>query len=536
MAFKYGILTVGVDVTLPDGSVTEPKLASNAVSVDKIVDDAITNAKLAVNAVGTQELIDAAVVTSKLDAAAITTAKIANAAITTALIDNAAITTALIADLAVTDAKIAALAVSKLTAGALAVGSYIESTTYNPDDEQSPQGFHIDADGSATFAEVEVGNQGYNIDSAGVASVDSVYADTEITVDGESLTELIDRRGKGILQITEIYGESDALSGSTLIVAKLVVPNVKQRIYKVEASNFRVIKGGDVVTFIRMAGFYALNTTGTSATASDERFLIAQPATEGSGGENEQTYHSGSGTINIDSADVGKDLHIAIGLRGEGADAGTVKFKPSATVDRCRIIVFDLGPAISINQVEITSTTVPDPVTEYTKEYDCTWHAAFDREFDKLTSSPQNQYVYQGDYSGSNDRYTKLGFNRSTIASDIGSGTVLKCELRLKNLHTWYSSGMTCYIGSHDDGSEPSHNWDSPGTHTQAIVSRNFDRYEKRWVTIPNSIIEAFVANTRKGILIGKTGTGQTKNDYGYFAGYGSPDYQIPKLRVTYEK
>jgi hypothetical protein len=71
-------------VTLVDGSVTAAKLASNAVTTDKILNGNVTTDKLGADAVNGAKIADGAVDTEHLAAGAVETAKIADANVTNA--------------------------------------------------------------------------------------------------------------------------------------------------------------------------------------------------------------------------------------------------------------------------------------------------------------------------------------------------------------------------------------------------------------------------------------------------------------------
>ena len=91
---------------LPDESVTDRKIANNAVTTDKIADDSITAAKIKKGAIARDKLdpsilfdpADGAVTTQKIANGAVTAAKIADNSITTAKIQNGAITQEKLAD------------------------------------------------------------------------------------------------------------------------------------------------------------------------------------------------------------------------------------------------------------------------------------------------------------------------------------------------------------------------------------------------------------------------------------------------------
>lgn len=93
--------------SVPDGSITAAKLASNAVTTAKILDANVTTAKLAAGAVDATILATDAVTSDKILAANVTETKLANASVTGNKLGAGAVTEGKIADLAVTTAKIA---------------------------------------------------------------------------------------------------------------------------------------------------------------------------------------------------------------------------------------------------------------------------------------------------------------------------------------------------------------------------------------------------------------------------------------------
>jgi hypothetical protein len=97
---------------IEDGSVIEPKLATNSVSTSKILDEAVTSVKLASGSVTESKISNSAVTTAKINNLAVTEAKLADSAVTTAKINNLAVTEAKLAASAVTDTKIASNAVT----------------------------------------------------------------------------------------------------------------------------------------------------------------------------------------------------------------------------------------------------------------------------------------------------------------------------------------------------------------------------------------------------------------------------------------
>lgn len=74
--------SIGPEAVVGNNSVTEAKIAANAVTNSKILDGAVTVGKLAANAVETEKIKDANVTADKLASNAVVEAKIANNAVT----------------------------------------------------------------------------------------------------------------------------------------------------------------------------------------------------------------------------------------------------------------------------------------------------------------------------------------------------------------------------------------------------------------------------------------------------------------------
>ena len=127
----------GVDVNatidVPDGSVTTPKLAADAVTnakvaddavdTDQLVDDAVTGPKLSDTAVDTAHIVDDAVTTAKIEDDAVTGPKLSDTAVDTAHIVDDAVTTAKIEAGAVDTTELASDAVTQAKIANNAVGA-----------------------------------------------------------------------------------------------------------------------------------------------------------------------------------------------------------------------------------------------------------------------------------------------------------------------------------------------------------------------------------------------------------------------------
>lgn len=134
------VASIVIDTTIPDGAVTELKLAAaavteakiaaNAITAVKIADDAVTAGKIIANAVTAVKIAADAVTADKILASAVTAVKIAAEAVTADKVAANAVTADKILANAVTAAKIAASAVTadKIAAGVVSADKMVAGT------------------------------------------------------------------------------------------------------------------------------------------------------------------------------------------------------------------------------------------------------------------------------------------------------------------------------------------------------------------------------------------------------------------------
>jgi hypothetical protein len=155
--------------------------------------------------------------------------------------------------------------------------------------------------------------------------------------------------------------------------------------------------------------------------------------------------------------------------------------------------------------------------------------------------------LYQGNPGTASG--TKKSAVRFPVLSLPSGATITKAELYLRNRHSYYSSGLTVYIGAHLDANLES----SSGTNSQTnantaptgidftgdtdTFSTHFDKGQGKWVTLPDTWYSSIASGTVRGVLIGLTGVTNTWYNaianYGYFDGNSMADE--PQLRVTYK-
>ena len=169
----------------------------------------------------------------------------------------------------------------------------------------------------------------------------------------------------------------------------------------------------------------------------------------------------------------------------------------------------------------------PPTVVRTTKTYTPTWSASWDR-YGKFSGSANAMYQGQYDYNAGGYEYSKWGFNYSQIQADLSGATIVSVKWRMKNLHSYYGTGLTVMLGLHNNTTEP-------GGSSSANGQPNLYRYTQakgatKEQTIPNSFATAIQNNTAKGIMIGHWDAGG-RNEYGYF--HRTTDV---RLSITYDK
>ena len=169
----------------------------------------------------------------------------------------------------------------------------------------------------------------------------------------------------------------------------------------------------------------------------------------------------------------------------------------------------------------------PGTVQRFTKNYTPTWSASWDR-YGKFSGSANAMYQGQYDYNSGGYEYSKWGFNSSQIRSDLTGATVVSVKWRMKNLHSYYGTGLTVMLGLHNNTTEPGGSSSANGQPNQYRYTQAKGATKEQ--TIPNSFATALQNNTAKGIMIGHWNAGG-RNEYGYF--HRTTDV---RLTITYDK
>lgn len=391
------------------------------------------------------------------------------------------------------------------------------------------QGWRIAKDGSATFNNLTIGSDSYIIDSDGNATFNTVSA-ASMNLGGVDLGTTLTNKPDGSQVIYFLDGNSDVTTGAdaagSIQVCTAGVFVSGNRVIDVTIDGWRIDCGATMPGYVGVAMYAAYDNPSVTRTTG---FVIRRYREVR---DNTLAYDSFLPRIGREfvlDPNSGDVFYVTVyvesqlaGARLEGGDAAgfgwpTIAFR-------------DLGIPKGFDIITLTGgSSPPPPETTYTKTYYANWSASWDVNQGKMSTDR----LYQGDYSGANDRYSKIGFPYSTIQSDLSGSTIQSVQVRLSNEHSWFNSGLTARIGHHNNASEPSGSSSTSGTFNQTQSA--FDKGEMKWVSLPTSVGAGFRDNTIKGLTLGRTNAGD-QSDYGYFRGADVGTSQKPALRIQYRK
>lgn len=372
------------------------------------------------------------------------------------------------------------------------------------------------------------GNTVANIADTGDASFANVYANTDLFIAGNSVTDNINRLPRGIVTLSTATSDGVDTTGGTdadaAVFNRCVIRNFDgTRQYKVGyVGRFDV--DATTPTFITIKAYYAWDRVPTNADNDGTLFYHQY------GGRSTSATDlcvSGEHPFNDTTPD-GTDYNL--GFYVVSSVAGTSYQGTSFG----RVWVEDMGLALSYDNFDPTAggggaDGGSTPVTQYTKTYTSTWTRSYQGDGSLRIS---NGDMYQGYYSSTNGNQRSLiGFDDDTIRADLAGATIDKVELRLDNTHFYNNSGGTAVIGTHSYGSAPS-TW-SGGTVNESRETESWAKGALKWVTLSNSFGTDFKSGAATGIALGPGDT-TSLTYYSYWVGQNGTNK--PQLKITYTK
>jgi hypothetical protein len=175
-----------------------------------------------------------------------------------------------------------------------------------------------------------------------------------------------------------------------------------------------------------------------------------------------------------------------------------------------------------------STSTKPKPSDPTPKKYVRTYPATWARTFCATHGVETGGQLYYGTYPGSSHgmRRIMLGFNDSTIRSDLSGSTIRSVELTMLNTHSWPDSGVNVHFGAHNRSTAPA---------GFAAVRRNV--WKGHWPKVGKSqewrrTADWFGWNLRDGNIRGLT-IDQPSASQAY---YGQIEWSSVRLRIAYTK
>lgn len=394
----------------------------------------------------------------------------------------------------------------------------------------------FDAQGNLILTGIHAPDGSWSLDANGHLVVHDITlnagdTETAITIHGADIDpELYNRKERGLIALTTLTGTTAAYNGTPILFGKIVIPNLDPtRQYAIGGSAVHFDKQTTVTGFTRLT-LNAYLKYDADATTADSNFWQEQWLSD--------SASASDWIVNFrhpfnDTSPGGTDAHISFYFSTNVSN--TAGLVCNDVTPGSRIYVEDVGEVVDYGSFNL-GTGAP-PVQTYTKTYSANGSASFQDDGTNRAGFDSG-HCFQGYYSSTNgNQYSMITFPYATIQSDLSGATITKTELYLNNLHWYNNSGGTAVIGTHNQTSVS-------GNHAYSQVTDNINQVswslgQAKWVTLNNSIGNAFKNNTAKGIALGKgqTGGGTLSNShtyYGYFAGNGQTGE--PQLRITYTK
>jgi hypothetical protein len=172
------------------------------------------------------------------------------------------------------------------------------------------------------------------------------------------------------------------------------------------------------------------------------------------------------------------------------------------------------------------------PLT-YQNTYTATWSQGYKGDGTKRTDAIGETMLPFGNRNdGNGTQRSLIGFDYSTIATDLAASTITGVQLRLVNLDSYWSRGVDIFFGIHNEPSEPT-SWNADNVVASRIASAHFGKPETKTIPLTLEFATRLRAGTGKGIAI--EAPSSAIDLYGYASGVGSA-YDAPQLVITFAK
>jgi hypothetical protein len=215
----------------------------------------------------------------------------------------------------------------------------------------------------------------------------------------------------------------------------------------------------------------------------------------------------------------------------------------------CDLTVIDIGPASGVGEglfskrggidtytnpgSTYSAPTAPPASTpkSYSKVYQPVWSRTYDG--DSSTTWDDSAHCYQGYYSSDRGSTRSLvGYNYTTIQSDLSGATVNKVYLNFKCLHAYYSAGMDLWYGAHNYTSKPS-SWSGGNVFERLADSTGIKGGSSYTADLTSYLGASLKSGAYRGIAFGPAPS-TSHTHYGYLS--GATESGKPTLTIQYTK
>lgn len=356
-----------------------------------------------------------------------------------------------------------------------------------------------------------------SVDTSGNAVFQSVNTPS-IELDGFDLETRLNQLPQGLIALALCPTDVGPYAGTELECGEVTIPAADMNRFYRTGFACRLDVGSSQPTYVGINCRYAF---GASPTPSST-LLFATQLGGRSTSETDDAY-SADFTFQIPSANDGQDMYIGFFLT---ASVSGTSWAQGETYARC--YTEDLGA------LGASSTYTPNqpPIQQYTKTYSTNGTHVFQGDGTNRDAYASG-HVFQGQYDSTNgNQFSVVNFDYATIASDLSGATIVKTEVFLTNQH-WYSNGGGTAVIGYTSPAGGSGNYTYSNAQPAINTFSGWAVGAAKWVTVNNSIGNAFKSGAAHSLVIGK-GVNTTTTYYGYFAGNGQTGE--PQLRITYTK
>jgi hypothetical protein len=392
------------------------------------------------------------------------------------------------------------------------------------------QGINFIAQPSATnlFGVEDLwGNQLVSIDGSGNFQAQTVSANTDLQIAGQSLlNDILPNYSLGVVTRGWVATAGNwpatpiGNTETSLLELDFIIPAGRQYLIQLMQCTFvpQVAVGGQVVQRLKYT------TDGTTPTTGSTQVAGHSPGV--------MFVNTGSSNVNYPSpymewmppipvADTTYRMLVTGQITGSG---NTYQYATASEALELRVT--DMGNNAPVNNgVTLgTGTGGGTGAQNYTEYFygNSTW------SYWEYGQRNHNGSIYQGAYQGegyAQFAYIQWGFgSRGNALNTVLNYTVKSVTLRLLNQHTWYNSGMTVKFHSSDLLGSISHI-------SAELQEWHINEGQKLTTALTSTAWTPFKAGgTTYAVLSGT----QSLSDYGYFWGGGNNNSNVPMLTVNY--